>query len=325
MTDPKISIIIPVYNVKPFLCRCLDSLVGQTYRNLQILLIDDGSTDSSGIICDEYEQRDARITVIHKKNGGVSSARNAGLEAACGEWIGFVDADDWIEPDMYEYLIKLAQKHSADVVQCGLFFDDGTESRKMFCAETEYVLSGGAEQLSLQDLDNLGNSTCNKLYRKDILGDLVYDLACPMGEDLLFNLQVLQCSVNLVLGTEAKYHYVQHNASTCHKPPNYEFIHSHRNVLKQAAELFAKDSAIYTHFVAERLRMDMHNCSRMVQSPELDLDELKTEIRADLRAETLLILRMNGITAKDKAKLMLIAWMWELYRRLLLGSKRAGA
>lgn len=322
MDNPKISVIIPVYNVEPYLRRCLDSVIRQTYTNLEIILVDDGSTDGSSEVCDEYKANDSRILVIHKENGGVSSARNAGLDAATGEWIGFVDADDWIEPDMYEYMLGMTQKYGADVVQCGLFFDEGTESQEMFCAETECVLSGGAEQLGLRDLEQLGNSTCNKLYRRDIVGDLVYDFACPMGEDLLFNLQVLQRSSGLVLGAEAKYHYVQHDASACHKPPNYQFIHSHRNVLKQAAGLFNRNSAIHTHFVAERLRMDMHNCSRIVQFPKLNLDELRAEIRADLRSETLQILRMGGITGKDKTKLMLIAWAWGLYQRLLLESKK---
>lgn len=322
MNNPKISVIIPVYNVEAYLRRCVESLLQQTYSNLEIILVDDGSPDRSGEICDEYGYQDSRIKVIHQANRGVSAARNSGLCAATGDWIGFIDGDDWIEPDMYEYMLDMARKHGADMVQCGLFFDEETESREMFCAETECVLSGGAEKLGLRDLEKLGNSTCNKLYRKDVVGDLVYDLSCPMGEDLLFNLQILQRSDGLVLGAEAKYHYVQHNASACHKPPSYKFIHSHRNVLKQAAELFDKDSAIYTHFVAERLRMDMHNCSRIVQFPKLDLDVLKEEIRADLRAEAFQILRMDGITLKDKAKLVLIAWAWGLYRSLLLKSKK---
>lgn len=322
MTNPKISIIIPVYNVEPYLRRCLNSIIGQTYKNLEIILVDDGSTDGSGVICDEYRKKDPRFIVIHQENGGVSSARNAGLNAATGEWIGFVDGDDWVEPDMYAYLLELVERNGADVAQCGLFFDEGAVSIEMFCAETECILSSDAEQLNLRDLEKLGNSTCNKLYRKDVLRDLVYDLACPMGEDLLFNLQMIQRSASIVLGAEAKYHYIQHSASACHKPPNYEFIHSHRNVLKQAATLFDKGTAIYTYFVAERLRMDMHNCSRIVQFPELDLGVLKAEIQADLRAETFQFLGMGGITIKDKLKLLLIAWAWGVYRVLVIESKK---
>ena len=101
MENKMLSIIVPVYNVEPYLRKCLDSIVNQTYRDLEILVIDDGSTDGSGKICDEYK-RDERVKVFHMKNRGLSCARNLGLDEAQGEWIGFVDSDDWIEPDMYE-------------------------------------------------------------------------------------------------------------------------------------------------------------------------------------------------------------------------------
>ncbi|HCI64916.1 MAG TPA: glycosyl transferase, partial [Clostridiales bacterium] len=103
--NPLISVIVPVYRVEAFLPRCLDSIRGQTYKNLEIILVDDGSPDNCGKICDEYAEMDSRIRVIHKKNGGLSSARNAGLDVAVGDYIGFVDSDDWIAPEMYETLL----------------------------------------------------------------------------------------------------------------------------------------------------------------------------------------------------------------------------
>ena len=104
---PKISVIIPVYDTEEFLSRCLDSVLCQTHRDLEVILIDDGSTDASGALCDEYAEKDTRIQVIHQENSGSSAARNTGLEAACGDYIGFVDSDDWLEPDMYAYLLDL--------------------------------------------------------------------------------------------------------------------------------------------------------------------------------------------------------------------------
>ena len=112
-----ISIIVPVYNVEQFLARCIDSIRAQTYRNIEILLIDDGSTDNSGRVCDEYAKQDGRIKVYHKPNGGVSSARNYGLDRATGKYIGFVDSDDFIAPDMYEYLIQLIKDTNAEICQ----------------------------------------------------------------------------------------------------------------------------------------------------------------------------------------------------------------
>ncbi len=116
-----ISVIVPVYNEELYLRECLDSIVGQTNRDLEILVIDDGSTDGSGQICDEYAELDSRIKVFHTENRGLSCARNLGLDNANGEWIGFVDSDDWIEPDMYEVLLKKALETGADVVECGVF------------------------------------------------------------------------------------------------------------------------------------------------------------------------------------------------------------
>ena len=100
MNEPLVSVIVPVYKVEKYLDKCIESIVGQTYENLEIILVDDGSPDNCPTMCDEWAQKDSRIKVIHKENGGLSSARNAGLDACTGDYIGFVDSDDWIEPDM---------------------------------------------------------------------------------------------------------------------------------------------------------------------------------------------------------------------------------
>ena len=134
MKEPKISVIVPVYKVEPYLRKCLDSIVNQTYRNLEIILVDDGSPDNCGAICDEYAAGDGRIRVIHQENGGVSSARNAGLSAVTGEWVGWVDSDDWIEPDMYEYLLKNALEQNADIAVCSHY--EVHRETEVFCGWT---------------------------------------------------------------------------------------------------------------------------------------------------------------------------------------------
>lgn len=115
MMDELISVIVPVYNVKNYLKQCVQSIVGQTYKNLEIILIDDGSTDGSGELCDILKKTDERIKVIHEENSGLSEARNTGLNAARGKYIGFVDSDDYIEPNMYDILIKLCKKNKTSV------------------------------------------------------------------------------------------------------------------------------------------------------------------------------------------------------------------
>ena len=110
-----ISIIVPVYNVEKYIRRCINSILNQTYQYLEIILVDDGSTDNSGLICDKYAHMDNRITVIHKKNGGLSSARNTGIDIAKGAYIGFIDSDDWIAPETYEVLYRNLVHYDADV------------------------------------------------------------------------------------------------------------------------------------------------------------------------------------------------------------------
>ena len=128
MNNPKISVIIPVYNAEATLRRCVDSVLSQTFTDYECLLIDDGSKDKSWEICDEYAAKDSRVRVFHKENGGVSSARNLGLDNATGEWIAFVDSDDWIDPDMLLSLKLVAEKENADLVECSFkkVWEDGT-------------------------------------------------------------------------------------------------------------------------------------------------------------------------------------------------------
>ena len=120
---PKLSVIVPVYNTEKYLRQCVDSILGQTLSELEIILVNDGSKDNSGVICDEYAAKYDQVTVIHKENGGVSSARRAGVAAAKGEYVAFVDSDDWIDPDMYAQMLASAREHDADAVLCDILFE----------------------------------------------------------------------------------------------------------------------------------------------------------------------------------------------------------
>ena len=119
MDEKLVSVIIPAYNIEDYIGRCLDSIISQTYKNLEIIVVDDGSRDHTGEILDNYAKKDRRIKVIHKENGGVSSARNKGIEAAEGDYIGFIDGDDLIEPEMYKTLVDLLEEENADIAHCG--------------------------------------------------------------------------------------------------------------------------------------------------------------------------------------------------------------
>ena len=140
---PLLSVIIPVYNVEDYVARCVDSVLNQTYGNLEVILVDDGAKDSSGDICDTLALKDSRVRVIHKENGGLSSARNVGLDMATGEYITFVDSDDWLEADGYEHLMELMERYQVKLVCGGNYDVDGQTGKRTLalCPEKEEVLS----------------------------------------------------------------------------------------------------------------------------------------------------------------------------------------
>ena len=213
MTNAKISIIVPVYNREEYLKKCIDSIVSQSYKNLEIILVDDGSTDSSLSVCREYENADSRIIVISKENGGVSSARNAGLDSATGDFIGFVDSDDYIEEDMYERLIQPYFNSETDLVCCGMFYPEQRRPK----AETEY--SADEACALMFDIENknayIKTYCCNKLYKASIIknNSLCFDTGLVIAEDHKFNFDyIINCKRVCVIPF-ALYHYVWNESS----------------------------------------------------------------------------------------------------------------
>lgn len=169
--DALISVIVPVYNVKEYLPRCVASICAQTYRNLEIILVDDGSTDGTGRLCEELAATDERILVFHKENGGSSSARNLGIERARGNYLGFVDSDDFIEPDMYERLLRVLTEHNAPIAQIGRDEIDA-DGKKLpdICLPPEELTSYGSEEFLRELLLHRGDcSFCTKLLSKELL------------------------------------------------------------------------------------------------------------------------------------------------------------
>lgn len=174
MEQPLISVIVPVYRAERYLSRCVQSIRNQTYRNLEIILVDDGSPDNCGEMCDQYAREDSRIRVFHKENGGQSSARNLGLDNMTGEFVGFVDSDDWIEPDMYETLCDLACRYEAQIVCCGAERVSDKGHMDYFNPNLEELLVLERDQAMEELLYNfrVTNSLWDKLFRKDIFAHL---------------------------------------------------------------------------------------------------------------------------------------------------------
>lgn len=170
MNLPLVSVIVPVYKVEPFLERCLESIVNQTYRHLEIILVDDGSPDACGTICDRYALKDSRIRVIHKKNGGLSSARNAGLDIVTGDYISFVDSDDYIATDMYENLVKEVSDESPDIVIFDYFIVDSAGIRAEKSKLDKNIRLEEMQEMIL--LDQYPSYVWNKFFRATLFGNV---------------------------------------------------------------------------------------------------------------------------------------------------------
>lgn len=213
MSEPIISIIVPVYNVDRYLSVCLDSIKAQTFKDWECILIDDGSTDSSPLICDRYAAEDARFKVIHRPNGGVSSARNAGLETSAGDYLGFVDADDWVDPEMFELLYRLITEHNADIAQVGCFKEyKGRRQTKRYVSKTEIM--DGLEAIRKINFDRLPNYVCNKLHRRSII-----TCSFPEGrtfEDMFVYGRWLRNVGRMVVDPTPLYHYRMRKGSIIH-------------------------------------------------------------------------------------------------------------
>ena len=212
----KRSVIVPIYKTEQFLKKCIESIVNQTYKNMEIILIDDGSPDNCGNICDEYAKRDERIKVIHRENKGLSSARNTGIEVATGEFVAFVDSDDWIDLDMYESLIELADKYNADIVEGGYRYIrpwkaenkilDGPNTGDIMVFDNKTAL----EQLYFgpQLFSDVSIMTVDKIYKKSVLDDIRF--ADGRYEDVEFTPRVLYKADKIVKLDRAFYNYNIH-------------------------------------------------------------------------------------------------------------------
>lgn len=213
MKNEKISIIVPVYKVEIYLERCVESIINQTYKNIEIILIDDGSPDRCPMMCDQYAKKDSRITVIHKKNGGLSDARNAGLDIATGEYIAFVDSDDWIEVDFIETLYVNAKTVDADIsiIGCTLVWDNGKRKR-LSQDEGYYIFDRENAIRELLGQKKFSCIVCQKMYKKRIFNDLRF----PVGkfyEDVAISLPTFLAAERVVVSGKSRYNYYQRSDS----------------------------------------------------------------------------------------------------------------
>ncbi|MBT2679817.1 glycosyltransferase [Bacillus sp. ISL-35] len=209
--NPKISIIVPVYKVEKYLHKCINSILAQTFTDFELILIDDGSPDNCGRICDKYARKDSRVSVIHKENGGLASARNAGLDIAKGEYIGFVDSDDWIESDMYELLYDLCTENDCDIsnISSIIYFKDRIQKN----GTHPLIVHQKSEAMKAMLVGDLYDEVVwTKLIKRTLLEDIRFSEGM-VYEDTAFTYKVIHKSKKVCSIGAPKYHYIKREES----------------------------------------------------------------------------------------------------------------
>ncbi len=218
--NPLISVIVPIYNSEKYLDNCVKSIVNQTYENLELILVNDGSTDKSPEICNEWAKKDSRIKVLHNENSGASSARNSGLDIASGDYIAFADSDDYLDSDMYESMLKELLDNNADSARCGIVRESKSGFREVWGSEEDNIVVVDNKKL-LCDIGEakgiLSVSPCNKLFSKNVIKNIRFNTDFKYAEDTLFNFLVAQNINRMVYNDIPRYHYINNSDSVSHR------------------------------------------------------------------------------------------------------------
>lgn len=306
-----ISIIVPVFRVEPYIKRCVDSILAQTYSNIEVILVDDGSDDGCPAICDEYKKKDSRVVVVHKPNGGLSSARNAGIRIAKGKYIGFVDSDDAIEADMYEFLWKKCQEHQADIGIVGFEKWDGVTPYCEYTESTkETVYSGKEMRRAFLRVDNPEAyvEVWSRLYKKELLEDTFFTEGV-INEDVDFSYRVFLKCDKVVVSDAQKYKYVISNTSitrNAFSPKDLDLYKVWSNVVDLAKE---KDLENVCHATLNYKRVDFTLLLKYAmfgikgfENPREVIYEMQQRLKKN-RSE---LVRSKGLTLSRKIALYLV-------------------
>lgn len=313
-----ISVIVPVYNVENYLARCVESILAQTYPNLEVLLVDDGARDASGRICDEYADKDSRVRVIHKENGGLSSARNAGIEAAKGDYLAFVDSDDWIEPDAYEQMLHLIHKYDVKLVCAGRYDVNGDTGEKTIglCPQKEEKLAAEEVVGRIFTWDNCDSSACDKLYHRSLFQEYRY----PVGkvcEDLPVTYKLILQAETVAMLDKPIYNYFHRPDSITTAGISEKTFHYSQHTAKIYPEIRDSHPAIEPQAQFLRVRSLYHLLVTLEQAEEEVRKEYASQIRAarkELRKFTAFFLRCPGFGKQEKITDLLL--VLGVYRQL---------
>lgn len=316
--DILVSVIVPVYNVEEYLGRCVESILVQTYTNLEVILVDDGAKDSSGHICDDYAARDARVRVIHKENGGLSSARNAGIDAATGDYLEFVDSDDWIEPDAVETMLTLALEHQTELVVAGRYdvkAKSGERKRGLCPLKTEMI---SAEEMVSRMFrwDNCDSAACDKLFHRRLFREIrfPYGVVC---EDVPIMYKIVLDAGRVAMCDKPIYNYYHRPGSITFTAVSEKNFHFSRHT----AVILPYIQSNYPGLLREANYLRLRSLVYAVQSVDLaspsdqkKFEDLCREARNALRGMTSFILTCPYLKRKERITDLLLAF--GLYRSL---------
>ena len=295
--NTRISVIVPAYNNAPWLPRCLDSLLEQSHTNLEIIVVDDGSQDDTAQILEKYATQDSRVRVIHKENGGVTAARLTGLTAAAGEWIGFVDGDDQVDPDMYQRLLKNADAYHADISHCGyrMVFADG---RVNYFHNTGKIVQQDRDT-GLSDLLSgtmIEPGLCNKLYRRELIENLLEDPSdlknIRINEDLLMNFMLFKNAERSVFEDFCPYQYIVRDNSASRQKLNWHQVHDPILVKEKILKIAPESLHMQAETAYLSTCIDVY-AAVVLSEKKNDYADVTKGIRAELRKRKAALSRMS--------------------------------
>lgn len=231
-----ISVIVPVYNVEKYLNRCIDSIVNQTYKNIEIILVDDGSKDKSGEICDYYAKNNAKVQVIHKKNGGLSDARNQGIKKAHGDYISFVDSDDWLEKDIYEKCMNRNKQYNADIINFAIQINHSDGKFYNQNIKKEKILYDKEGLIYLNSFKNLDISACNKIFKTCLFADIEFPFG-KLCEDCYVMFKLFNKAKVVLVIPYIGYHYFRRKGSiTISENINLDYLYAYEEQMNYFRE-----------------------------------------------------------------------------------------
>lgn len=315
-----ISVIVPVYKTEPYLGKCIDSILAQTHQDLEVILVDDGSPDHSGSICDEYAARDPRVKVVHKENGGLSDARNAGMKVMTGQYVGFVDSDDWIEPQMYGTLLELLHRFDADMAFGGVADDLERGGIVTTVKTSNYGQTPFAEDIpaAMRRYFHGSWAAWDKLYRVELFRDLAYPKG-EINEDEAIVLPLLDRCRRVCYTSEVFYHYLRREG-------NDTITTAAFSLKKMAWPKHCMDNLHYiqTHHpeltldAAARYRTSLLWALREIALSERPFPEQTRQLRRELRQEQKLFRKAPFRHSQDRIQLALLTYLpFGLYKVLL--------